>query len=416
MANSSDTLNFPVILEPYQTSARHFTRGGGSDTLNIVSCPPAQIGEGEESTKVFEAWLEWWKKTAWATANPRIHPRWNSQFRTGQIWKQFGEAVSQQNGHPYVFCFNCGSALQHPAAQVKPIGTKHLLNHSITTTCTKTQTPSHPRSSTTIHSSPSQNKTPTQTPSYSRLAFERELLRVVIDGNWPFRTIERPAFRRFVQFLRPESVITTRYKFQAIFDEHYEVAKASILHDLGTTTKISIALDAWSANNHLSFLAIKGYYINSDWKLCEKLLDFVPIRGSHTGASMASEVLQVLLNTKTQRRLLAITADNASNNTTLAYNLEAKLEELHIYWDSKENTIPCLAHIINLVVQDIIRHLKLATSNEQEEGLENIPEIHIEEIENGVSVPNSLRKVCWHYHSLLSHAKLRVAPSYLYSN
>jgi hypothetical protein len=58
-------------------------------------------------------------------------------------------------------------------------------------------------------------------------------------------------------------VIINRYKFGQLFEKQFTEAAAALLHDLGTNTKISIALDAWTSNNHLSFLAVKGYYINN---------------------------------------------------------------------------------------------------------------------------------------------------------
>ncbi|KAI1508820.1 hypothetical protein Ptr86124_012119 [Pyrenophora tritici-repentis] len=219
-----------------------------------------------------------------------------------------------------------------------------------------------------------------------------ELVRVVIDSNWSFRTVERPSFHRFLRFLRPDTVIISRCKFKTIFKSQHEEAKRSILRDLGKSTKISIALDAWSAANHLCFLAVKGYYINKDWKLQEKLLDFLPMRGRHTGTSMADEVLHILLDTKTKTQLLAITCDNASNNSVLARTLQSKLQEVDIQWSARENTIPCLAHIINLVVQDIIQHLRLAATTELG-ARDTLQRRHIQDIETHISVPNSLRKI-----------------------
>ena len=192
-------------------------------------------------------------------------------------------------------------------------------------------------------------------------------------------------------------MITSRYKFGKIFQDQYSKAAANLLSDLGEGTKLSIALDAWSASNHLSFLAIKGYYINTQWELQEKLLDFIPIRGSHTGRSMAKELLRVLSETNTTQRLLCITCDNASNNSTLTQSIESELGQKGIKWRQSENSIPCLAHIINLVVQDIIQHLKLSgLDDNSDDGV--LQGHHVRDITQQISVPNSLRKVFTIYH------------------
>jgi hypothetical protein len=122
------------------------------------------------------------------------------------------------------------------------------------------------------------------------------------------------------------------------------------------------------------------------------------MRGKHTGASMAEEVIKVLGRTNTTNRLLGLTCDNASNNSVLSRSLEENLEKQNLTWSAKENTIPCLAHVIDLVVQDIIIHLKLSAAYDEQLG-GTLQQHHIREIGTGISVPNSLRKV----YLVLSH-------------
>ena len=131
-------------------------------------------------------------------------------------------------------------------------------------------------------------------------------------------------------------------------------AKAALLDDLSRVTRISIALDAQSTNNYLSFLVIKVYYINKKQQLQNKLIEFIPIRRRHTRASIATEVVRVLTSTNTKQQLLAITCNSASNNGTLTTTLKDRLEEKDIAQSSKKNAIPYLTYIINLVVQDVI--------------------------------------------------------------
>ncbi|KAH7371754.1 hypothetical protein BKA66DRAFT_182365 [Pyrenochaeta sp. MPI-SDFR-AT-0127] len=110
---------------------------------------------------------------------------------------------------------------------------------------------------------------------------------------------------------------------------------------------------------------------------------------------MALELLRVLSTTKTEGRLLAITADNAGNNGTLRTCVKGALRKKDITWKANENTIPCLAHVINLVVQEIIRHLKLTPANE-DNGLSTLQKRHISDVQASISVPNSLpsRNLC----------------------
>ena len=51
------------------------------------------------------------------------------------------------------------------------------------------------------------------------------------------------------------------------------------------------------------------------------------MRRRHTRVSIAIEVLQVLKATNTTKKLIAITCNNASNNSTLLHSIETNLRE-----------------------------------------------------------------------------------------
>jgi hypothetical protein len=385
--------SLPESLTPFTFSGTQLVKGTFPREVRLIKRPYFLISDSDINKEILTTWNTWWFATEWACNPTAQNPNWDAPSRSGQVWNRFGEAASTQNGHPYVYCFNCGLVLQHPA--VRSCGTKHLIRHLSSSTCRETEVPihSHPNLPPSLYTplQGRQNKLTTIVP-YSALAFETEIVRLVIDNNFSFRTIERPSFQRFIQFLRPEAVIISRYKFRRVFEAQFDAAEKALLQNLHGNTKLSIALDAWTAGNHLSFLAIKGYFISKMWKPQEVLLDFIPMRGKHTGVSMAQQVIRLLKATKTTNRLLAITCDNASNNSALSRTLQSQLQLEDITWNSKENTIPCLAHIINLVVQDIIHHLKLEATPETENA-ERLQQRHIRGIEAQMSVPNSLRKV-----------------------
>ena len=122
------------------------------------------------------------------------------------------------------------------------------------------------------------------------------------------------------------------------------------------------------------------------------------MRGQHTGASMARAVFKTLRTLKVSNKLLGFTRDNASNNSTLSQSLATLLEEDGYAWNPTECAVPCLAHIINLVVQDIITYLKLGSTDSDEEG-KVFQRRHVQDIANLISVPNLLKKVSIYYYS-----------------
>jgi hypothetical protein len=45
-------------------------------------------------------------------------------------------------------------------------------------------------------------------------------------------------------------------------------------------------LDIWTSHNVVAFLAITMHYIDQDWNLKEKLLDFIDLKGPHSGENL----------------------------------------------------------------------------------------------------------------------------------
>ena len=86
------------------------------------------------------------------------------------------------------------------------------------------------------------------------------------------------------------------------------------------------------------------------------MIGFEPLKGSHTGEHMAGVLYKVLECFSITKRLLYITTDNARNNGTMRKELEELLNSLDVNnnWSSDSTKIPCLAHVIQLVVKAIL--------------------------------------------------------------
>jgi hypothetical protein len=124
------------------------------------------------------------------------------------------------------------------------------------------------------------------------------------------------------------------------------------------SSAVHLCLDMWTSPNMYSFLAVTAHYVDSEWKLVERLLLFQDTT-DHSGAGMAEIVNKCLQEFDIQDRLKCITMDNASNNDTLASHLEDLLSKSNseIIWDSQMSRIRCFAHIINLAVKAFLKAL-----------------------------------------------------------
>jgi hypothetical protein len=154
------------------------------------------------------------------------------------------------------------------------------------------------------------------------------------------------------------SATTIRRRLRDIVQDR----QRSILRTLPKNAKISIALDCWTSPYNQAFMAITGYFVDERWTYQEVLLGFKPLYGSHTGQNLSNVLLETLVNLEIQDRVFGLTTDNASNNKTLVDSLDQVL--------SSDVTIirtPCLAHVIQLCLSQLLDRLKATPQNDSAE-------------------------------------------------
>ncbi|KAJ5316477.1 hypothetical protein N7476_006784 [Penicillium atrosanguineum] len=253
-------------------------------------------------------------------------------------------------------CKRCGLVLEHPSSTRTPNGT----NRHGTSTLTKHLRTATWASITRFLQDAKYNKLISY--RFTQEAWEEKLLTFLTVSRLPFRLIEHPEFHYLIQIAQcapsiPKipSAKTIRYRLQTTVKERHQ----SILRKLPNHTKISIALNYWTSPFSQAFMAITGYFIDKDWQYREVLLGFQPLSGTHSGENLSAILLDVLMQYQIQDRVLAITTDNASNNNTLVNTLQQSLSDA-----TTIIRVPCLAHIIQLSLNELLGQMKAGPTNE----------------------------------------------------
>jgi hypothetical protein len=98
-------------------------------------------------------------------------------------------------------------------------------------------------------------------------------------------------------------------------------------------------------------MGITVHYIDNEWKLMAKTLDFCPLLEAHTGKNLYKTFRSVLEEFNLNKKSLAITLDSASNNDSF-------INQLHQDPTSSFTNfhhVRCLAHVINISAQAALK-------------------------------------------------------------
>ncbi|PLW56539.1 hypothetical protein PCANC_01509 [Puccinia coronata f. sp. avenae] len=117
-----------------------------------------------------------------------------------------------------------------------------------------------------------------------------------------------------------------------------------------------LGVDAWQSPNGFNILGVVIYQLADDDSGNPKLeavpLDFIRLAQSHTGDFSAQKLVLVVEKFEIQHKICGIVSDNASNNTAMVSKLK---KEKWAHFKVKPQWIQCFAHVLNLIVQGILR-------------------------------------------------------------
>ncbi|EED23220.1 conserved hypothetical protein [Talaromyces stipitatus ATCC 10500] len=107
-------------------------------------------------------------------------------------------------------------------------------------------------------------------------------------------------------------------------------------------------------------MAITGYFLDENWEYHKILLGFEHLHGSHSGANLSVVLLKLLQEHQITDRVLVVTTDNTSNNVSLMASVHEAIESLQSSNDVVIIWVPCIAHVIQLSLKDLLGKIKAA--------------------------------------------------------
>jgi hypothetical protein len=143
---------------------------------------------------------------------------------------------------------------------------------------------------------------------------------------------------------------------------------------LPAASSVSLTSDIWSGNAKEDYISVVAHYVNADWELQKRVIEFRLIELKNSGENIADRVGSVVEELDLIDKIFAVTLDNTSSN---AKAMETLTPMFFGYLDSDSDPAPkpsgphkrkyylvhqrCACHIINLIVKSEPKRLKPVT-------------------------------------------------------
>ncbi|VVA41700.1 PREDICTED: zinc finger, partial [Prunus dulcis] len=186
----------------------------------------------------------------------------------------------------------------------------------------------------------------------------RSCVEMVVMDELPFSVVEGKGFKRFCESLNPHFQVPSRRTLVRHFMVMYEEMKQKLKGELASH-RVCLTTDTWTSVQNVNYMVITAHFIDGEWNLHKRILNFCVI-ANHKGNSIG-KLLETCLLHWDLKKILTITADNASSNTKAIDYLKSKMghwKNGSLVLEGKYMHVRCCAHIVNLIVRDGLKKLE----------------------------------------------------------
>ncbi|ONI12896.1 hypothetical protein PRUPE_4G190100 [Prunus persica] len=188
--------------------------------------------------------------------------------------------------------------------------------------------------------------------SYSPEKCREAIVRYIILDEQPFRVVEGEGFRDMLRVFEPRLQVPYRVTIERDFLKLYKKEKIKLKDYLvANRQRVSLTTDTWSSHQNLIYMCLTAHYIDDQWRLHKKILNFRTIvnrKGDTIGRAIATCLLEWGID-----KVLTVTVDNATSNDHAGTFLSKKVNNWNGSILKGENMhMKYCAHILNLIVKE----------------------------------------------------------------
>ncbi|KAD5318182.1 hypothetical protein E3N88_18128 [Mikania micrantha] len=187
-----------------------------------------------------------------------------------------------------------------------------------------------------------------------------DLARMIMLHDYSPSMVEHVGFKIFVKNLQPmfEVLTTTVVESDCLTIYAKERQKVfEIMRNLHG--RISLAVSFWSSPENADYLSLTANYIDDNWKLQRKLLNFLTYDSSQTEDMLSDLVIKCLMDWDVDSKLYALTLDDCFGYNGLSLRIKNRLAQNRpLLRDGELFDVRCASHLVKSLVEDSMKSLK----------------------------------------------------------
>ena len=181
---------------------------------------------------------------------------------------------------------------------------------------------------------------------------------IVVD-ELPFKFGEVSGFREFMATMKPMFQIPSRWTVARECYEIYALRRNDLrVSLLEQTQRLCLTTDTWTSNQRINYMCLTANFIDKDWKLHKRILNFCPI-SSHKGKAIALAIEECLVEWGITR-VLSITVNNANSNDVALERLKNRTGN----WDSSVKDGLGIFDVSINRVRNVIKYIRHSPARE----------------------------------------------------
>lgn len=199
---------------------------------------------------------------------------------------------------------------------------------------------------------------------YDKENVREVLAKMIIVHEYPFRMVEHPFFVMFAKSLNPRFEPMSRVTIKSDCMKIYALEKKKLMAFFTGIRCFSLTSDLWTSNQTVGYMTITAHFVDPEWKLQKRVINFCHIPPPHTGVMISDSIFTCLNSWGIENKISTITLDNATSNDSAARHLKDSFSlKGNLHFGGKIFHVRCCAHILNIMVQDGLDMIEDVTAN-----------------------------------------------------